>query len=246
MDLANLPEGYYFDEIHGTIEYFGPPKKAVDAPEANTVTLYHEHSRGIVDSDIAKDEAGWLFLAVAKANMDNPNIRWVDVYKSVRPGVPVFDTTPLTPPTSPPLKIDFCKATANTGESGTNLLISVTDHAPAEAPRDSNVDALEYVGVCSTKPGYTPPPQPTTGPCVPPGNLPYFRPNNNLSRGQVSKMIILALEAVGLSVPEVAEGQQSFQDIPVGSTHYEYVEKLHALGAIGGYGCTPPPPAPKP
>jgi TolB protein len=31
-------------------------------------------------------------------------------------------------------------------------------------------------------------------PCVPPGNLPYFRPNNNATRGQLSKMIYLALQ----------------------------------------------------
>jgi hypothetical protein len=26
-------------------------------------------------------------------------------------------------------------------------------------------------------------------PCVPPGNLPYFRPNNNATRGQTSKIV---------------------------------------------------------
>ncbi len=26
-------------------------------------------------------------------------------------------------------------------------------------------------------------------PCMPPGNLPYFRPNNNATRGQTSKIV---------------------------------------------------------
>jgi hypothetical protein len=29
-------------------------------------------------------------------------------------------------------------------------------------------------------------------PCVAPGNRPYFRPNNNATRGQVSKIVTLA------------------------------------------------------
>ena len=29
-------------------------------------------------------------------------------------------------------------------------------------------------------------------PCVPPGNRPYFRPNNNATRGQVSKIVTIA------------------------------------------------------
>jgi hypothetical protein len=31
-------------------------------------------------------------------------------------------------------------------------------------------------------------------PCVPPLNRPYFRPGSNASRGQLSKMIYLALQ----------------------------------------------------
>src|SRR5262249_54471619 len=48
-------------------------------------------------------------------------------------------------------------------------------------------------------------------PCVPPTNLPYFRPNANATRGQISKIVS---NAAGFS--DTASGQQ-FQDVPVGS-----------------------------
>ena len=49
-------------------------------------------------------------------------------------------------------------------------------------------------------------------PCVPPDNLPYFRPNNNATRGQISKIVS---NAAGYDDPPHA---QQFEDVPVGST----------------------------
>ena len=67
-------------------------------------------------------------------------------------------------------------------------------------------------------------------PCLP-GNLPYFRPNNNATRGQISK---INSNAAGFANPP--SGQQ-FEDVPVGSTYYTYTFRLVSRGVMGGYQC---------
>lgn len=68
-------------------------------------------------------------------------------------------------------------------------------------------------------------------PCVPPDNLPYFRTNNNATRGQISKIIS---NAMGWSETHT---EQSFQDVPVGSTFYQFVQRMSSRSIISGYVC---------
>ncbi|MEO8287667.1 MAG: S-layer homology domain-containing protein [Chloroflexota bacterium] len=74
-------------------------------------------------------------------------------------------------------------------------------------------------------------------PCGGPGepcnttNEPYFRPSNNLTRGQVTKIVA---ESAGLTG---APTGQSFEDVLPGTTFYTYTERLFSIGAIGGYPC---------
>jgi hypothetical protein len=68
-------------------------------------------------------------------------------------------------------------------------------------------------------------------PCVPPTNYPYFRPSSNITRGQLSKVVS---NAAGFSEP--VEGQ-TFEDVAVGSTFYEFVERLAGRGVMSGYPC---------
>ena len=70
----------------------------------------------------------------------------------------------------------------------------------------------------------------TGEPCGP-GNLPYFRPNANVTRGQLSK---IDANAAGLGQPP---GAQQYEDVAVGSTFYDYVWRLSDLGVINGYPC---------
>ena len=58
-----------------------------------------------------------------------------------------------------------------------------------------------------------------------------FRPNNNITRGQLSKVV--SNSAAFSEDP----GPQRFEDIPVGSTFYDWVNRLAARGYIGGYAC---------
>jgi hypothetical protein len=67
-------------------------------------------------------------------------------------------------------------------------------------------------------------------PCGP-GNLPYFRPNNNATRGQISK---IDSNAAGFN--DGPSGQQ-FQDVPVGSTYYTYTYRLVSRNIMSGYAC---------
>jgi hypothetical protein len=68
-------------------------------------------------------------------------------------------------------------------------------------------------------------------PCVPPGNLPYFRPNANATRGQLAK---IDANAAGYQDPPSGH---SFQDVPVGSTFYTYTQRLIGRGVMSGYTC---------
>jgi hypothetical protein len=65
------------------------------------------------------------------------------------------------------------------------------------------------------------------------GNKPYFRPNNFVTRGQLSKMVATAFE---LNAP-IPQTQQTFQDVAPNSTFWVYIERLAALGNISGYPC---------
>jgi hypothetical protein len=73
-------------------------------------------------------------------------------------------------------------------------------------------------------------------PCNAPLNRPYFRPFNNATRGQISKIVGTA---AGFT-EAVASTQQTFEDVPTGSTFWEYIERMATRGVIGGYPCGGP------
>ena len=61
-----------------------------------------------------------------------------------------------------------------------------------------------------------------------------FRPDNDVTRGQLSKIVS---NAAGFSEPETT---QMFEDQPVGSTFYTYTARLASRGFISGYPCGGP------
>ena len=71
-------------------------------------------------------------------------------------------------------------------------------------------------------------------PCIAPNNRPYFRPNNNVTRGQLSK---ITSGAAGWT--ETPTGQ-TFEDVPPGQTFYLTIERLAGRGIIQGYPCGGP------
>jgi hypothetical protein len=70
-----------------------------------------------------------------------------------------------------------------------------------------------------------------TEPCVTPSNRPYFRPNNNVTRGQLAK---ITSGAAGYSETPTA---QTFADVLPGSTFYVYIERVVSRDIVGGYAC---------
>jgi hypothetical protein len=71
----------------------------------------------------------------------------------------------------------------------------------------------------------------TGEPCVPPANLPYFRPNNNATRGQIAK-----IDANAAGFADMPSGQQ-FEDVAVGSAFYTYTYRLVSRSIMAGYPC---------
>ncbi|MDQ5866437.1 MAG: S-layer homology domain-containing protein, partial [Chloroflexota bacterium] len=65
-------------------------------------------------------------------------------------------------------------------------------------------------------------------------NRPYFRPGNNASRGQLSKIVS---NAAGF---DDTPAGQTFEDVPTNSTFYVYIERLTGRGVMGGYECGRP------
>jgi hypothetical protein len=61
-----------------------------------------------------------------------------------------------------------------------------------------------------------------------------FRPYNNTTRGQLSKMVVLAY---ALPIQTPAAGGYTFADNPAGSTFFDYIETAAARGIVGGYAC---------
>jgi hypothetical protein len=58
-----------------------------------------------------------------------------------------------------------------------------------------------------------------------------FQPGINVTRGQLSKIVSLAA-----GFGEV-HTDQTFEDVAVGSTFYQFVERMASRGIIGGYAC---------
>ncbi len=65
-------------------------------------------------------------------------------------------------------------------------------------------------------------------------NRPYYRPGNFVSRGQLTKIVVIAATQVqGWAV--LNPTTPTFTDVPPGSTFYEYIETAVCHGVLGGY-----------
>jgi hypothetical protein len=64
-------------------------------------------------------------------------------------------------------------------------------------------------------------------------NRPYFRPGANVTRGQLSKIVVIGAQWDIFSPP--APG--TFEDVPPSNTFYAYIETAFCHGIISGYGC---------
>jgi hypothetical protein len=64
---------------------------------------------------------------------------------------------------------------------------------------------------------------------------PCFLPNNNATRGQLSKIVS---NTIGYTEPHT---EQTFEDVPLSDPFYIWIERLSSRGIISGYACGSPP-----
>jgi hypothetical protein len=96
------------------------------------------------------------------------------------------------------------------------------------------VNRLANRGLVSGNPCGTVP----DAPCIEPDNRPYFLPDAEATRGQISKVIA---NAAGFDDAPVG---QTFEDVPPGSTFYEFIERLASRDLLTGYECGTAPDEP--
>lgn len=100
--------------------------------------------------------------------------------------------------------------------------IQFTDADP-DSPFYSYIRCLACRNVLS---GYS-------GPENCPDGSPCFRPNDNITRGQIAKIIS---NAAGYT-DAIPSNQRSFEDVPSSSPFWLFIERVYNHGAIAGYDC---------
>jgi hypothetical protein len=67
---------------------------------------------------------------------------------------------------------------------------------------------------------------------------PYFRPGNNVTRGQLSKIVVIAgQQALGWTLLVRADADRSFSDVTSNSAFSSYIETAFCHNMISGYPC---------
>lgn len=181
--------------------------------------------------DVCRD-GGTAPFYTAILNLVNANI--ISGYNTVPP-CPNSSWVPCYLPFNPVTRGQVAKIIA----LGANLPANLqgAPHFVDVPPGSTFYNYVEYNFNAGTISGYPCGLQPNE-PCGPPNNpnnLPYFRPGANVTRGQLSKILSIAF---GYNEP--ATNRQSFQDVPVTSTFYTYIDRLVRRGIIGGYPCGGP------
>ncbi|MDQ3928146.1 MAG: hypothetical protein M3328_03250 [Chloroflexota bacterium] len=134
---------------------------------------------------------------------------------------------------------DECKADGLSivldGDTG-DLWIYITSHTvPPQNSTDPNVaiawweGVLTGVGAPIQSGGYVPGPEPCG-----PQNLPYFRPNAPMTRGECAELVVRSTWP-----GKTYTGPQKFQDIAPGAPFFQETAILSEEGIVGGYQCTP-------
>lgn len=114
-----------------------------------------------------------------------------------------------------------------------NLWIYVTSHTkPSPAPNIVIAwweGVLTAVGAPVQTGGYVPGPEPCG-----PQNLPYFRPNAPLTRGECAEIVVRSTWP-----GKTYTGPQKFQDVAPGAPFFQETAILSEEGVVGGFKCEP-------
>jgi hypothetical protein len=106
------------------------------------------------------------------------------------------------------------------------------EDVPSDSPFYLWIQQLAQTGAIAGYPcGGTNPSTGQAEPCNAPGNLAYFRPNSNTTRGQLTKIVS---QAAGFNEDP---GAQQFADVPPDGTFFVWVQRLFNRGVVSGYDC---------
>jgi hypothetical protein len=72
----------------------------------------------------------------------------------------------------------------------------------------------------------------TVPPCDAQSHIPCFKPFNNVTRAQASKIIALAA-----NLPQNTQGAPHFADVPSSNSFYQWIEWSYNYGVLSGYPC---------
>jgi hypothetical protein len=82
----------------------------------------------------------------------------------------------------------------------------------------------------------------TSPPCGGPQFVPCFKPNNYVTRGQLTKITVLSAQQVHPDEWQLVHPPTpTFQDVPANNAFYDYIETAAGHGIISGYPCGSPP-----
>ena len=146
----------------------------------------------------------------------------------------------------------FATPTPPVGPTNTPTNTRTPTNTPTgTVPTATNTPTSPVEGtVSATPPGGSPTPCTIEFSDVPPGSTFYdfvrclacrgiingypdgsFKPNNNVTRGQLSKIVS---NSAGFIDPQTT---QMFEDVPIGSTFFDFIGRLAGRGYINGYPC---------
>jgi hypothetical protein len=135
--------------------------------------------------------------------------------RTATPALPTFTST-IAPPSSTPVPPSPTPRppTSTVGASPTTCAISFSD-VPSGSTFYPYVRCLACRGIVAGYPDGT------------------FRPNNNVTRGQISKMVS---NAAGF-VDSIPSDRQTYQDVPHSNLFWVWIERLTQHSVMSGYGC---------
>lgn len=187
---------------------------------------------GFFTPQVAEDGAGNVFLAYVK---NTGGDAFVNVVKelpdgTLAPGGWEFRTTSVN-------------NIAHKGDHvgimlrGDTLRVYLSSHALNEGPRDMVIWRGVKAGVAVPRLTFTIPPEK----CVAPGNLPYFRADAPVTRGQAVAMLLrtarFLLRFMNVNRQIVAPTARKFQDVDQQSPFFEAAQWANEQGIAGGFPC---------
>lgn len=206
---GNLPEAYL------TVIWYSGCSSELGISEGSIGVLqgiygeFWQHTQGIVT---APDNAQYALIGLGlrySSDRDSKKDGPTEDYPAY------FDDITLNEVPTPPTPTITPVPPRCTGER-------FTDVCPGDYFYQHVLD-LNDLGILS---GYN-----STPPCENASQVPCFKPNNQITRGQMAKIIS---NAAGFTEPA---GARQFEDVPPGSTFYDFIWRLANRDIVVGYPC---------